>query len=64
MQGNAEQQTQVISATTLITRAVTLAATNSEVNPMWILCDSESTIDIFRNKNLLTNYDEQRNLSV
>ncbi len=54
MQGNAEQQTQVISATTLMTRAVTLAATNSEVNPLWILCDSESTIDIFRNKNILT----------
>ncbi len=55
-QGSAQQNTiAVVTATTLMTRAVTLAANSSEVDPMWILCDSESTVDIFRNKNLLTN---------
>ncbi len=38
-----------------MTRAITLAANQKEVDPMWILCDSESTVDIFRNKNILTN---------
>ncbi len=31
-----------------------LAVTKSEINSMWILCDNESTVDIFKNKNILT----------
>jgi hypothetical protein len=25
------------------------------INPMWILCDNESTVDIIKNKNMVTN---------
>lgn len=38
-----------------MTRATTLAAHQEEVDPMWILCDNESTVDIFSNKNILNN---------
>jgi hypothetical protein len=26
----------------------------TEISPMWILCDNESTVDIFKNKSILT----------
>jgi hypothetical protein len=26
-----------------------------KIDPLWILCDSESTVDIFKNKNILVN---------
>jgi len=29
--------------------------TKQEINPMWILCDSESTVDVFRNRDILVN---------
>ncbi len=49
------EQTQVITATTLTTIATTLSASEKGVNPMWILCDNESTVDIFHNKNIIAN---------
>jgi len=48
-----ERQEQV--QVTLTTMHVTLAVAKQEIDPMWILCDSESTIDVFRNKSLLAN---------
>jgi len=33
----------------------------SEINPMWILCDNESTVDIFKNKDLITNIRKSEN---
>jgi hypothetical protein len=57
--GNNQQQSQdatLVTATTLTTIATTLStSTESRINPMWILCDNESTIDIFNNKDILTN---------
>jgi hypothetical protein len=40
---------------TLTTIHVALAVGKQEIDLMWILCDSESTVDIFRNKSLLVN---------
>jgi hypothetical protein len=40
---------------TLTTIHVALAVLKQEIDPMWILCDSESTVDVFRNKSLLVN---------
>jgi hypothetical protein len=46
----------VVTATTLMTRAVILMATNEQViDPIWILCDNESTVDIAKNKDMLMN---------
>ncbi len=45
----------VIQATTLTTIATTLSTSETSINPMWILCDSESTVDIFKNNTMLTN---------
>ncbi len=45
----------LVPATTLTTIATTLSTSESSINPMWILCDSESTVDIFKNKAILTN---------
>jgi len=42
-------------AITLTTLHVSLAVLKKEINPMWILCDSESTVDIFKNRALLMN---------
>jgi hypothetical protein len=44
-------QTQV----SLTTLHVALAVTRKEIYPMWILCDSESTVDIFKNQTMLVN---------
>lgn len=45
---------QIIPATTLMTQVKAL--TNKEsINPMWTLCDNESTVDIIKNKNMVTN---------
>jgi hypothetical protein len=51
------QETNIVTATTLTTIATTLSTstTESRINPMWILCDNESTVDIFNNKDILTN---------
>jgi hypothetical protein len=40
---------------TLTTMHVSLAVVKQEIDPMWILCNSESTVDIFKNKSLLVN---------
>jgi len=32
-----------------------LAVLKVEINPMWILCDNESTVDIFINRQMVTN---------
>jgi hypothetical protein len=45
----------VVTATTLTTIATTLSMSETAINPMWILCDSESTVDIFKNKTMLAN---------
>jgi hypothetical protein len=49
--------------TVLTTMHVTLAVTKKEINPMWILCDNESKVDVFneskvdvfKNKAILSN---------
>jgi len=40
---------------TLVTQHVALAVTKLTIDPMWILCDNESTMDVFNNKNMLVN---------
>ncbi len=40
---------------TLTTMHVSLAVVKQEIDPMWILCDSESAVDIFKNQSLLVN---------
>jgi len=40
---------------TLTTLHAALVVTKQEINPMWILCDSESTVDVFRNRDILVN---------
>jgi len=56
---DAEGESDVQSA--LMTMHVTLAIMKSEINPMWILCDNESTVDIFKNKDLITNIRKSEN---
>jgi hypothetical protein len=56
---DAEGENEVQSA--LMTMHVTLAIMKSEINLMWILCDNESTIDIFKNKDLITNIRKSEN---
>jgi len=38
-----------------MTLHVALAVMKVEINPMWILCDNESTVDIFKNRQMVTN---------
>jgi hypothetical protein len=40
--------------TSLVTMHVALAVLKIKINRMWILCDNESTNDIFRNKQMIT----------
>ncbi len=47
--GSREQTHPVVVAAMLMTRAVTLAACQQEVDSMWIWCDNESTVDVFNN---------------
>jgi hypothetical protein len=53
---------QTVQATMLMTFATTMCNSNSvhKIDPMWILCDSESTIDVFRNKDIITNHQRNR----
>jgi hypothetical protein len=44
-----------------MTMHVALAVMRAEINPMWILCDVESTVDIFKNKDLITNIRKSEN---
>jgi len=48
---NTGEQTEV----TMTTLQVTLSVIKTEISPMWILCDNESTVDIFKNRNILKN---------
>lgn len=41
--------------TALTMLQVTLVVMRKEIDPLWILCDNESTIDIFKNKDILVN---------
>ncbi len=52
-----EQNTiQRVNATTLMTRAQVLSTMEEQhIDPMWLLCDNESTVDIIKNKDMLTN---------
>jgi hypothetical protein len=34
---------------------VTLAVMKKEINPMCILCNNESTVDVFKNRDILLN---------
>ncbi len=50
------EQVQVVTATTLMTRARVLPMHDKEsINNMWILCDNESTVDIVKNRSMVTN---------
>jgi len=42
-------------AVTLTTMHVSLAVVKNDIDPMWFLCDSESSVDIFKNRSLLVN---------
>jgi hypothetical protein len=53
-EGTAERQEQE-PAVTLTTMQVSLAVVKHDIDPLWILCDSESTLDIFKNRSLLVN---------
>jgi hypothetical protein len=46
---------------TLITQHVVLAVAKKVINPMWILCDNESTVDVFNNKIMLRSIRKTRN---
>jgi hypothetical protein len=48
-------------AVTLTTLQVTLVVIKEQIDPMWILCDSESTVDIFKNGKMLTDIGKTRN---
>jgi len=51
----ADERTQEPTQIAFITQHVTLAVTRMTIDPMWILCDNESTVDIFQNKDMLSN---------
>jgi len=53
-EGTTERQEQE-PAVTLTTMQVSLAVVKHDIDPLWILCDSESTVDIFKNRSLLVN---------
>jgi hypothetical protein len=53
-EGTTERQEQE-PAVTLTTRHVSLAVVKHDIDPLWILCDSESTVDVFKNRSLLVN---------
>jgi hypothetical protein len=47
---------QRVTVTTLMTRAKILSMMEEQhIDPMWLLCDNESTVDIIKNKDMLTN---------
>jgi len=47
-----QETCQVITATALITK---ISRTKEEIDPMWILCDNESTVGIIKNDAIITN---------
>jgi hypothetical protein len=46
--------------TALTTIHVTLAVMKKEINPMWILCDNESTVDVFKNRDILLKHQKNK----
>jgi hypothetical protein len=56
---NAEESAQ--TGTTLTTIQVTLAVMKQEIDPMWILCNNELTVDIFKNKIFFSTFERQTN---
>jgi hypothetical protein len=56
-----EEMYHIIHATALMTQAKLLNEKCS-LNPMWILCDNKSTVDIVENKNMVTNIRHTQNL--
>jgi hypothetical protein len=50
-----EERQQEPTQISLLTQHATLAVTRTTIDPMLILCDNESTVDIFRNKDMLSN---------
>jgi len=44
----------IFQATTLMTQTRSLAR-KDKINSMWILCNNESTVDINKNNNMVTN---------
>jgi hypothetical protein len=53
--GGNEDKEEHQTETALMTLHVVLAVMKVEINPMWILCDNESTVDIFKNRQMVTN---------
>jgi hypothetical protein len=53
--GETKTAEEASAETALTTMHVTLAVMKKEINPMWILCDNESTVDVFKNKDILSN---------
>jgi hypothetical protein len=51
-----QTETTTVTATALLTRAMVLSTRHKEaIDPMWILCDTESMIDIVKNPVMITN---------
>ncbi len=50
-----KETSQVITATTLMTQTTAMSVSKEKINPTWILCDNESTIDVIKMKNMSTN---------
>jgi hypothetical protein len=46
---------QIIPATTTLMSQVKNMENKESINPMWILCDNESTVVIIKNKSMVTN---------
>jgi len=40
---------------------VALVVLKIEINPMWILCDNYSSVDIFKNKDMIINIQKSEN---
>jgi hypothetical protein len=53
--GGNEDKEEHQTETALMTLHVALAVMKVEINLMWILCDNESTVDVFKNRQMVTN---------
>jgi hypothetical protein len=56
-----ESQEESSTQITLNTVHVTLPVTKEQIDPMWIQCDNESTVDVFKNKSILVNIRKTNN---
>jgi len=56
-----ESQEESSTQITLNTVHVTLAVTKEQTDPMWILCENESTVDVFKNKSILVSIRKTNN---